>query len=79
MEYHYWLNLYILYLLSGADDELWCERTDRSLPSDLNQNMNTAFTPSDISQPDLVTLAAPTILVTPLFLLISALIVTLRV
>ena len=36
-------------------DEDWCDNTNRTLPSDLIQDGNTAFTPSDISQPEVFT------------------------
>ena len=58
-------------------DEDWCDNTNRTLPSDLIQDGNTAFTPSDISQPEVFTESAHLFLIDLTLLVISLLIAVL--
>ena len=56
-------------------DEHWCENANMTLPSDLVQQENTAFTVPDISQPEVVDDSVPPLsLVTPALLLVCLLI-----
>ena len=52
-------------------DEHWCDNANTTLPSDLVQNINTAFTPSDITPSDVFIAASPLLLVSQALLVIS--------
>jgi hypothetical protein len=52
-------------------DEYWCDNANTTLPSDLIQNINTAFTPSDITPSDVFTAASPLLLVSQALLVIT--------
>lgn len=58
-------------------DEYWCDNTNRTLASDIIQDENTAFSPSDISQPEVVTESANVLLIDLTLLVISLLIAVL--
>ena len=60
---------------SDRVDEHWCENANMTLPSDLVQQENTAFTVPDISQPEVVDDSVPPLsLVTSALLLVCLLI-----
>ena len=55
-------------------DEYWCDNANTTRPSDLIQEDNTAFSPSDIAAPSVFTGASPLLLISPALLFVIVLI-----